>query len=171
MSLAKRKELKGAGRGTVGKEAMVGVKDRETNRVRSTIVPVTDAPHVTGFVATQAEDGAKVYTDEDKVYNALKPFYDHEAVNRGVGEYVRDVAHANGMESFRSMLKRGFIGTLHKMSPKHLDKYVAEFSERHNVRDADTIAQMEGVVVGMNGKHLRYSDLTADNGLPSGARR
>ena len=170
MSLAKRKELKGAGRGAVGKEAVVGVKDRDTNQVRATVVPVTDAPHVAGFVATQTKDGAKVYTDEAKVYNALDPWFDHEAVNHSVSEYVRDQAHTNGMESFWSMLKRGYIGTFHKMSPKHLDKYVTEFSERHNVRDADTIAQMESVVVGMNGKRLRYADLTAENGLSSGAR-
>ena len=170
MSLSKRKELKGAGRGAVGKEAVVGVKDRATNKVRARVVPVTDAPHVAGFVASQTKDGAKVYTDEAKVYNALDPWFDHEAVNHKVSEYVREQAHTNGMESFWSMLKRGYQGTYHKMSAKHLDRYVTEFSGRHNVRDADTIDQMEGVVSGMAGKRLRYADLIADNGLSSGAR-
>ena len=74
------------------------------------------------------------------------------------------------MESHWSMLKRAFVGTYHKMSPKQLQRYVNEFSGCQNVRYADTIDQMEGVVEGMVGKRLRYKDLTADNGLPSGAR-
>ena len=170
MSLSKRRELKGTGRGAVGKEAVVGVKDRETNQVRAKVVPVTDMPHTAGFVATHTKNGAKVYTDEAKVYNALKPFFDHEAVNHGVSEYVRDQAHTNGMESFWSMLKRGYVGIYHKMSPKHLDKYVSEFAHRHNIRDADTIDQMADVLRGMVGKRLQYEELTADNGRASGAR-
>ena len=74
------------------------------------------------------------------------------------------------MESFWSMLKRAHKGTFHKISPKHLDRYVAEFAGRHNVRDADTLDQMAAVASSMDGKRLRYSDLTADNGLDSGAR-
>ena len=41
---------------------------------------------------------------------------------------------------------------------------------RHNVREADTVDQMVGVVAGMGGKRLRYNDLIADNGLENGAR-
>ena len=52
------------------------------------------------------------------------------------------MAHTNGIESFWAMLKRGYVGTYHRMSPKHLHRYVGEFSGRHNVRTADTIDQM-----------------------------
>ena len=68
------------------------------------------------------------------------------------------------------MLKRAHKGTFHKISPKHLDRYVAEFAGRHNVREDDTLDQMAGFAFGMVGKRLRYDDLTADNGLDSGAR-
>ena len=81
------------------------------------------------------------------------------------------MAHTNGMESHWSMLKRGFVGTYRKMSPKLLQRYVNEFCGCHNVRYADTIDQMEGVVECMIGKRLRYKELIADNGLPSGARQ
>ena len=63
--------------------------------------------------------------------------------------------------SFWSMLKRGYHGTYHKMSPKHLDRYVTEFAGRHNVRRLDTVAQMRTIAVGMSGKRLRYRDLVA----------
>ena len=56
------------------------------------------------------------------------------------------------------------------MSPKHLDRYVSEFSGRHNVRDADTAEQMAEVVAASVGKRLMYQDLIADNDPASGAR-
>lgn len=59
-----------------------------------------------------------------------------------MGEYVRGQAHTNGVESFWSTLKRGYIGTYHKMSPKHLNRYVKEFEGCHNVRSQDTLDQM-----------------------------
>ena len=171
-SKAERKALKeaGAGRGPVDKEAVVGVKDRKTGKIAARHVQHTDAPHVAGFVAEKTKEGSKVYTDEAAVYKALDAFYDHESVNHSVSEFVRGMAHTNGMEAHWSMLKRGFVGTYHKMSLKHLQKYVDEFAKRHNVRNADTIDQMAEVVRGMVGKRLKFSDLTADNGLSSGAR-
>ena len=60
------------------------------------------------------------------------------------------------------MLKRGYYGTFHHISVKHLHRYVSEFAGRHNVRDKDTIDQMRGLVAGMAGKRLMYSQLIAD---------
>ena len=61
-------------------------------------------------------------------------------------------------------------GTFHKMSPKHLNRYVAEFSGRHNVREADTADQMAELVAASVSTRLMYRDLIADNGRTSGAR-
>ena len=68
------------------------------------------------------------------------------------------------------MLKRAHKGTFHKLSPKHLDRYVQEFAQRHNVREQDTIEQMVTVCNGMESKRLKYDDLIACNGLDSGTR-
>lgn len=168
MSNSKRKELKGTGRGAVGKAAAFGMKDRDTNQVSARYVSRTDTAHLAGFVAEKkTEFGSKVYTDKAKAYNALDPWYDHESVNHRVSECVRDHAHTNGMESFWSMLKRGYIGTYHHVSAKHLDRIVTEFAGRHNFRDADTISQMQTVARQSDGKRLRYKDLIAENGLAS----
>ena len=161
MSNAKRKALKGTGRGAVGKAAVVGTKDRETNEVRARHVEATDTPNVAGFVAENARIGAKVYTDDAKVYGALDPWFDREAVNHSVSEYVRGMAHTNGMESFWSMLKRGYQGTYHHFSEKHLQRYVNALSGHLNTRPADTLDQMAATVAGMIGKRLRYRGLVA----------
>ena len=42
-----------------------------------------------GVLAEKARFGAKAYTDEASVYNALDAFFDHESVNHSAGEYVR----------------------------------------------------------------------------------
>ena len=167
MSKAKRKAL--SGRGSVGKAAVVGVKDRATKRVAARVVPDTSKPTLQGFVVENTAPNATVYTDEASAYEGLPRA--HEAVKHSVGEYVRGQVHTNGAESFWSMLKRGYVGTYHKMSPKHLDdRYVQESAARHNDRDADTLDQMRAIVEGMGGKRLTYEDLIAPNGLPSGAR-
>ena len=76
----------------------------------------------------------------------------------------------NGIESLWSMLKRAHKGTFHKLSPKHLDRYVQEFAGRHNIREQDTIDQLASIARGMKGKRLTYKALIKDNGLSSGAR-
>ena len=157
-----------SGRGAIGKVAVVGAKDRETNQVRARVVESTDKATLQGFVVEHAAPGATVYTDEASAYNEL-PF-PHEAVKHSVAEYVRNQAHTNGVESFWATLKRAHKGVFHKMSRKHLDRYVQEFAGKHNLRDADTPDQMRGLVERMDGKRLRYKDLIADNGLCSGAR-
>ncbi len=150
-----------AGRGGVGKTAVIGVKDRKTRKVKAQVVNNVDALHLTAFVSKSVKPGSTVYTDENPSYGAIEGRYEHETVNHGAGEYVTGEAHVNGVEGFWSMFKRGFYGTYHKMSKRHLDRYVNEFTGRGNVRDLDTLKQMESAVQGMEGKRLRYSDLIA----------
>ena len=71
------------------------------------------------------------------------------------------MAHTNGIESFWSMLKRAHAGTYHKMSPKHLNRYVQEFAGRHNLRELDTLDQMGTVVRQMDLKRLPYEELVS----------
>ncbi len=165
MSNAQRREQ--TGRGPAGKTAVVGMKDRDTNRVSAHVVTATDKPTLQGFVVGHAKPDARVYTDEAAAYKGLPH---HESVQHGVSEYVGGKVHTNGIESFWSMLKRAHTGTFHKLSPKHLDRYVQEFAGRHNLRESDTLDQMRTVFVRLRGNTLPYLRLIADNGLPSGAR-
>ena len=148
-----------AGRGGVGKAVVVGAKDRKTNKVKAKVVKATDAKTLQGFVIATALAGATVYTDDAAAYKGM-PF-DHASVRHSVGEYVDGMAHTNGIESFWAMLKRAHKGVYHKMSAKHLQRYVDEFAGRHGVRERDTIDQMQSIVAGMVGKRLMYRDLVA----------
>ena len=152
------KKLK-AGRGAVGKAIVVGAKDRETNHVSAAVVGNTDAKTLQGFVGDHAAKGATVYTDDHGGYQGM-PF-EHETVKHSISEYVNGMAHTNGIESFWALLKRGYHGTYHHMSEKHLGRYIGEFAGRHNDRHSDTIDQMEAMARNMGGKRLRYKDLTA----------
>ncbi len=147
-----------AGRGTVGKTAVVGARDRKTNKVDAEVSQAIDGPALNGFVARQANEGATVYTDDASAYRGIQGVR-HRAVKHSVGEFVKDQGDTNGIESFWSLLKRGYYGTYHNMSTQHLKRYVNKFCGRHNVRDAHTAEQMGMGVTGMVGKRLRYKDL------------
>ena len=171
MSNAKRRELAAAdvGRGSVGKVAVIGAKDRATKQVRAQVVESTDKPTLQGFVIDHAAPDATVYTDEAAAYEGLPMA--HDAVKHSVKEFVH-----GGRSTPTAWSRSGRCssaatsGVYHKMSPKHLDRYVSEFGGRHNIREHDTETQMGEIVEGMGGKRLRYRDLIKPNGLSSGAR-
>ncbi len=164
MSKDKRAEL--TGRGPVGKVAVAGIKDRKTNKISARVVPNTKSETIIQFIMEHADPDTKIYTDDALVYHVLP---NHESVKHSVGEYVRGQAHTNGVESFWSMLKRAHMGTFHKLSPKHLDRYIRQFAGKHNLRPLSTLDQMRLVVRSLTGKRLAWKDLIADNGLSSGA--
>ena len=168
MSNAKRKALAGTGRGAVGKTAVIGIKDRTTNQVRAEVITETDAETLQDFVEENTEEDATVYTDDARAYKGIDRA--HESVRHSISEYVRGMAHTNGIESFWSMLKRAHDGTFHKISPKHLQRYVSEFAGKHNIRDSGTLAQMRDTVARLIGQRLLWRDLVACNGLSNAAR-
>lgn len=84
-----------------------------------------------------------------------------QTVTHSRGEHVRGEVHTHSIESSSSMLKRGYIGTYHTWSLKHLHRYVAEFAGRQNLRELGTPEQMSGLAQGLVGKRLQRGDLVA----------
>ena len=154
----KSKKLR-AGRGTVGKTAIAGVKDRATNQVVMAPVESTDRETLQGFVKAHTDKDALVISDEHSSYEGLP---NHESVKHSAGEYVRGEFHTNGIEGNWSMFKRGIYGTYHHISPKHSGRYAAEFAGRHNLRELDTADQISAMINGLEGKRLKYKDLIAN---------
>ena len=77
--------------------------------------------------------------------------FDHKIVCHGIGEFVRDQAHADGLESFWCMPKRGYHGTHPHTSAKHLKHFVTEFVGRHNVREAGSIERVKPIAGAWSG--------------------
>jgi hypothetical protein len=103
--------------------------------------------------------GSDVYTDGHLGYHGLTG-YNQDEVCHNMGEYVRQQIHTNGVESFWSLLKRGYYGTFHYMSPKHLQRYVNEFASRQSMRRCDTVDVIAITTKAAVGKRLTWKELT-----------
>lgn len=146
-----------AGRGAVGKIAVLGIKDR-LGEVRAMPVKSVDRQTLHGFISENVAIGATVMTDNFKSYKGLQGYL-HSTVNHSHGEYVRSDVHTNGIESFWSLLKRGYYGIYHYMSGKHLHRYVSEFANRQNTTNLSTLAFIENTLENMTGRHISYREL------------
>lgn len=146
-----------AGRGTVGKAIVAGIKQRN-GRVVAAIVPNTSAKTLQGFIAENVESGVVGYTDEQSSYVGMDSYL-HRTVCHSAKQYVDGMAHTNGIESFWALLKRGNYGIFHYMSVKHLHLYVNEFSFRHNTAALGTLQFINETVTNMGQRRLTYKEL------------
>jgi transposase-like protein len=145
----RHKDKRGGGKGGgggigSGKIPVVGALQRK-GKIVARVIESIDAKTLLGFVREAVSRRVSlICTDQFKVYNALgigypKRGYPHRSVNHRHGEYVAGVVHTNTIEGFWSLLKRGVMGSYHKVSAKYLPLYVAEFSFRYNNRHNDDI--------------------------------
>lgn len=146
-----------AGRGIIGKQAVLGVRER-SGKVKAFAANSTSQEAIHDFIGKHVYPGATIYTDDHRSYLNLSG-YKHESLNHSAGEYVRGQAHTNGIESFWALLKRGYYGTFHHFSVKHADRYVNEFASRQNNRECDTVDVLAITAKSVTGKHLPYKEL------------
>ena len=147
----------------------MGMRDRETRRVRAKVIPNVKRVTLQAEILENIEQKSTVYTDAAFGYYELahKDFV-HDTVNH-VNEYVRGQVHTQGIENFWSLLKRGLNGTYVAVEPFHLDRYVTEQVFRFNNRatkdnpltDADRFTL---AVSQISGKRLTYAELTGKVG-------
>jgi transposase-like protein len=154
------KKLK-AGRGTIGKTAVLGMRERGGQTI-ATPIENTDKDTIQAAIHQHVEVGSILHTDEAGAYTGIGDSgFSHDTVNHGAGEYVRDDVTTNGIESVFAVLKRGLIGVYHHASQKHLGRYVDEFSFRLNEGNVKnhTLARLDSFVDGVAGKRLTYKAL------------
>jgi len=126
----------GRGKGkTEGKSIVVGAVRRKGNVVARVIENVQGAT-LTAFVNEAVSHKVSLLcTDEAAGYKRLaEQGYPHKTVDHSAHAYVIGAVHTNTIEGFWSILKRGVVGTYHKVSRKYLSLYVAEFQFRYNNR-------------------------------------
>jgi hypothetical protein len=135
------------------------------SRVRAFPVPTTSAKILTGAVKGNVSVKAElVISDESRAYKKVGQDYSHETVNHIRLEYVRKddprSIHTNSIEGFWSLFKRGLIGSFHKVSVKHLGRYLNEFEFRFNHRRNEELFAMT-IINLVIASALPYAELTA----------
>ncbi len=158
----KAKTIQG-GRGTAGKEVVMGVLRRKTDTEHSKVaahhVPDNRKETVQAGVRKMAEPKSTIHTDALASYVGLSKDYTHEVVDHAV-EYVRDNVHTNGLENFWSLFKRALKGTYVSVEPFHLDSYVIEQTFRFNERKDVDCGRFRKVLGAVAGKRLTLKELT-----------
>jgi len=152
-----------AGRGSVGKSAVLGMRERG-GRVKAMPIQSTSIEEIQQAIHANVEVGSTLFTDEHAAYNDLDGlFFRQERVNHSANQYVNGMASTNGIESVWAVLKRGLNGVYHQISKKHLTRYVDEFTFRLNDGDVKrhTLARLDSFVDAVVGKRITYKDLTA----------
>lgn len=122
------------GTGPTGKTIVVGALQRK-GKVIARVVNNTDAITLGAFVREVVSHRVSlISTDEQKGYRKLRGEYPMGMVRHSRDEYVAGAIHTNTIEGFWSIVKRGIVGTFHKVSKKYLPLYVNEFEFRYNNR-------------------------------------
>ena len=152
----KRKHL---GTGGAGKTAVMGLLERGGD-LRAEKVENVKAATLHGKIAQHIAPGSLVVTDEWPGYNGLGGKYRHERVRHSAHEYARGKFHTNGIEGAWSHFKRQVYGIHHWISPKHLDRYLDEFTYRFNRRGIGEGERMNDFLTRVAGR-LSYRELIA----------
>jgi transposase-like protein len=128
------------GTGGVGKTVVAGAVKRKGN-VIARVVENVRASTLEQFVRESVSHKVSLLcTDQWVGYKHLhRAFPQHATIDHARGQYVVGAVHTNTIEGFWSILKRGVVGTFHRVSRKYLPLYVAEFQFRYNNRENDDI--------------------------------
>ncbi len=147
------------------KDVVIGVRERG-GQVRYVHTPDNKADTIYRVIADHvAKDAQGIMTDENPSYNfEFTQFRDvpHKTIKHKDKIYVRGDVHTNTVESAFSLFKRGLNGAFHKVSLKHLQRYLNEFSFRFNNRK---VADLFGMTVARMAKvgAMPYSKLVEEN--------
>jgi transposase-like protein len=150
------------GRGTVGKTAVLGMRDQD-GHVKARVIKTVDGITLHEAVHENVEGGSEIHTDEHLGYQGLGHYYMHETVNHQAGEYSREGVTTNGLESVWAVMKRGVHGIYHQVSAKHLGRYVDEFTFRLNDGNVKihTLDRLDSFINAAAGCRITYARLTA----------
>jgi transposase-like protein len=148
------------------KTIVLSLLDTGTGEVRSKVVPNIKGDTLHKAIAEQVDiAGSVLHTDAGGQYRGLgQEFIAHEHVDHSDGEYVRytpdgGFVSTNGVEGYFSQLKRSLDGTHHHVSPKHLDRYLAEFDFRYSTRKLSDSARTQRLFGQVGGRRLTYRPL------------
>ena len=130
-------KVRGEGRkaGRANKFYVAGAIER-SGQVRLKRIPNVRRHTLHGFIGETVRDEAEaIYTDELKSYLGIAADDTrHETVCHSEEQWVVGDVHTNSIEGVWSLFKRSLMGSFHKVSEKHLDRYLEELEWRFNNR-------------------------------------
>ena len=151
------KRQRGKGSGMVDKVAVVTVVERG-GRAKSVVTP--NQVQALPIVLDAIEPGTAVVTDQSRLYTDLHHFVaKHETVNHGAKEWVRGEWTTNTVEGFFGQVRRSITGTHHRVTNKHVGRYLAEYDFRYSTRKSSDSKRLETLVSQVGGKRLTYDEL------------
>jgi transposase-like protein len=133
-------KVKGKGwrKGRENKEIVIGIRKRN-GELRFFHAPDSKSATLAQYIRENvSEDVDVIITDEHVAYpDAMRRvgMKNHRTIRHKNRVYVMGDVHTNTVESAFSLLKRGIMGTWHKVSAKHLAAYLDEMCFRFNNRD------------------------------------
>lgn len=145
------------GRNTESKTPVIGMCERG-GFLKAKKVPDVQSHTLFQAVAENVLIDSNLITDKFRSYRGTDSFYSRKFIRHSFGQYVDGEVHTNTVEGFWSLLKRGIVGIYHHVSPKHLDRYVNEFSYRYNSR-LITDKERFGMFLENCGGRLTYKEL------------
>ena len=153
---------KDVGHGYKGNKTWIAGAIQRGGKVRVERIPNIKKKTIHDFIRRTVKDEAEaIYTDELRSYIGIGDHDTrHETVNHSEEEWVVGDIHTNSVEGVWSLFKRSIVGAFHKMSVKHMDRYIEEFEWRYNNRDNPHIF-MDTLKRIMNTGNITYQELTA----------
>ena len=144
------------------KMPIMGMTERG-GRIRAFHIPARETGIILNQVTRNVDKSAFIMSDEAHVYSKLPKFgYGHGSVKHGKRHWARGNINTNSIESFWALFKRGYHGTYHSMSKKHLQRYIDEVAFRFNNRENDMAAKFDLTTLKIaNRGKLSYAALTA----------
>lgn len=123
------------GRGTA-RQPIIGVVEKSTGRVRTAVIKDGASQTLVDTLSQWLKlSGVELHTDEWMGYRKLGRLCRvHRVVNHKIEYVAADGTNTNGIENAWSLFARATIGSFHKISTKHLSKYLGEFDARYNAR-------------------------------------
>ena len=157
------KRVKDAGRGSVEKQPVLGMRERG-GQTRAMPIEGTDRLSLHTEIRAHVATGSTICTDDHSSYARLHRIgYEHDSVKHSANAYVKGQVHTNGIEAVWAVLKRSLMGTYHHVSMKHLHRYVNEATFRLNEGKVDRMLfDRIGSLCALSvGRRLPYKVLTS----------
>ena len=159
---SKHRNKRSPGGGTNGKAPVIGMRQRGGRTIAKPVTG-TDKRALQTAISQHVTAGTMIYTDEHGGYHGMEAYW-HDTVRHTAGQYVRaGNIHTNSIESVWAVLKRSIHGTWHKVSVKHLGRYVDEVTFRLNEGNVKipTMLRLDAFLARAFEARITYQEITA----------